>query len=109
MESQQKQQQRPKKFWRGGEKKIPCDMKAVGGCDPGVAVRRRRFSAGRRRQGHRRALGAQELLLLARTSLSNAYRAQELKLAAAHHIRIYGYETHTYVKLYNSLTLQKNH
>jgi hypothetical protein len=73
-------------------------MKAVGGCDPGVAVRRRRFSAGRRRQGHRRALGAQELLLLARTSLSNAYRAQELKLAAAHHIRIYGYETHTYIR-----------
>jgi hypothetical protein len=88
MESQQKQQQRPKKFFGTRRtKKIPWEMKAVGGSVPGVAVR---FSAGRRRQGHRRALGAQELLLLARTSLSNAYRAQELKLAAAPHPYFYG-------------------
>jgi hypothetical protein len=75
-------------FWHTADKKkIPWEMKAVGGSVPGVAAR---FSAGRRRQGHRRALGAQELLLLANVVIKRAYRAQELKLAAAPHPYFYG-------------------
>lgn len=84
MESQQ-QKQRPKKLARQKDTRKYHRMRAAAETQRVAVRRRRRFSStGRRRQGHRRALGAQELLL---ANALSPYRAG-IGLAA-HHIRIW--------------------